>query len=119
DTDINFERGGKQYFIDLYALTCNRTATTADGGATVNQSVYPAGCAGVPGADRPWLAVFDPAPGTANQSAYKAAGGPTPLIYAAYNNLVGPGPNGGDRKSTRLNSSHGSISYAVFCLKKK
>src|SRR5207245_4654800 len=23
----------------------------------------------------------------------------------------------GDRKSTRLNSSHGSISYAVFCLK--
>src|SRR5207245_4321933 len=26
--------------------------------------------------------------------------------------------NDGDRKSTRLNSSHGSISYAVFCLKK-
>src|SRR5690348_17418699 len=25
----------------------------------------------------------------------------------------------GDRKSTRLNSSHPSISYAVFCLKKK
>src|SRR3989337_1420320 len=24
-----------------------------------------------------------------------------------------------DRKSTRLNSSHGSISYAVFCLKKQ
>src|SRR3989449_6729680 len=39
----------------------------------------------------------------------------------------GPGgvPGGGgvgdviDRKSTRLNSSHGYISYAVFCLKKK
>src|SRR5207245_7561208 len=35
--------------------------------------------------------------------------------------LSGPerslGPNS-DRKSTRLNSSHGSISYAVFCLKK-
>src|SRR2546429_2538346 len=27
-------------------------------------------------------------------------------------------PNDGDRKSTRLNSSHGYISYAVFCLKK-
>src|SRR5256885_13109406 len=27
--------------------------------------------------------------------------------------------NGGDRKSTRLNSSHLVISYAVFCLKKK
>src|SRR5690606_41706803 len=33
-----------------------------------------------------------------------------------------PGPRGGprqDRKSTRLNSSHVKISYAVFCLKKK
>src|SRR2546430_14974200 len=38
--------------------------------------------------------------------------------------LVGiGGPQGGrtveDRKSTRLNSSHSQISYAVFCLKKK
>src|SRR5207245_6375397 len=30
-----------------------------------------------------------------------------------------PGQPREDRKSTRLNSSHGSISYAVFCLKKK
>src|SRR5688572_31465629 len=28
-------------------------------------------------------------------------------------------PPGQDRKSTRLNSSHSQISYAVFCLKKK
>src|SRR5256886_3741848 len=28
-------------------------------------------------------------------------------------------PNSRDRKSTRLNSSHSQISYAVFCLKKK
>src|SRR3712207_6915029 len=27
--------------------------------------------------------------------------------------------HGGDRKSTRLNSSHANISYAVFCFKKK
>src|SRR5688572_31456092 len=33
--------------------------------------------------------------------------------------LVRPSPNGQDRKSTRLNSSHSQISYAVFCLKKK
>src|SRR5438067_10652695 len=33
--------------------------------------------------------------------------------------VVGSPPNCGDRKSTRLNSSHVSISYAVFCLKKK
>src|SRR5437588_5538242 len=30
-----------------------------------------------------------------------------------------PGTPGRDRKSTRLNSSHTVISYAVFCLKKK
>src|SRR5207249_11876983 len=30
-----------------------------------------------------------------------------------------PAPSRQDRKSTRLNSSHVSISYAVFCLKKK
>src|ERR1041385_9410143 len=30
-----------------------------------------------------------------------------------------PPPTLPDRKSTRLNSSHGYISYAVFCLKKK
>src|SRR5699024_11756866 len=33
--------------------------------------------------------------------------------------LLGPPLCDGDRKSTRLNSSHVSISYAVFCLKKK
>src|SRR5690242_20833651 len=35
--------------------------------------------------------------------------------------LIGIDPDitGADRKSTRLNSSHMSISYAVFCLKKK
>src|SRR6202021_3043763 len=31
----------------------------------------------------------------------------------------GRGAGGVDRKSTRLNSSHANISYAVFCLKKK
>src|SRR5262245_62791154 len=33
--------------------------------------------------------------------------------------LPGPGQVTTDRKSTRLNSSHLGISYAVFCLKKK
>src|SRR3712207_8636241 len=32
---------------------------------------------------------------------------------------AGPHPGAGDRKSTRLNSSHANISYAVFCLNKK
>src|SRR5437870_13536882 len=38
-----------------------------------------------------------------------------PLIRA----LARQYPVGADRKSTRLNSSHVAISYAVFCLKKK
>src|SRR5687768_18505562 len=38
---------------------------------------------------------------------------------AALGRREGPRPPRPDRKSTRLNSSHGYISYAVFCLKKK
>src|SRR3712207_9016284 len=39
----------------------------------------------------------------------------------AVGGVAGDVPRGrtGDRKSTRLNSSHANISYAVFCLKKK
>src|SRR3712207_8784538 len=35
------------------------------------------------------------------------------------NDHSSPASPPGDRKSTRLNSSHANISYAVFCLKKK
>src|SRR5437588_4371781 len=43
------------------------------------------------------------------------------LIDLAVRPVARPGGQtiGGDRKSTRLNSSHTVISYAVFCLKKK
>src|SRR3712207_7540676 len=37
-------------------------------------------------------------------------------VYVPADDLTDPAP---DRKSTRLNSSHANISYAVFCLKKK
>src|SRR3712207_7270072 len=42
-------------------------------------------------------------------------------VYNAYFEPTRPEPFalGRDRKSTRLNSSHANISYAVFCLKKK
>src|SRR2546422_3450869 len=40
------------------------------------------------------------------------------LEFMAYGSMFVVGLTG-DRKSTRLNSSHGYISYAVFCLKKK
>src|SRR2546430_12488592 len=38
---------------------------------------------------------------------------------AVQDEMYGPPPSTPDRKSTRLNSSHSQISYAVFCLKKK
>src|SRR5438874_9841108 len=46
----------------------------------------------------------------------------TPITYTAL--IIGPDStptlhSSSDRKSTRLNSSHVEISYAVFCLKKK
>src|SRR5438067_7502398 len=44
----------------------------------------------------------------------KKSSGKTPVLIVA-----NQAPATQDRKSTRLNSSHVSISYAVFCLKKK
>jgi hypothetical protein len=109
DTDINFDRSGKQYFADLYALACLRVAVTGpvNSGASDQENVFPGGCAAIPGADRQWLAVYDPAPGTPNLSAYKAAGGHRPLIYLEYNNIVGPGPNGG----AQWNKSTNGLTY--------
>src|SRR3712207_8542020 len=44
------------------------------------------------------------------------AANPNTVVVSA-GDLIGASPL--DRKSTRLNSSHANISYAVFCLKKK
>ena len=41
---------------------------------------------------------------------------PSEVLYTEQETIA---PPMGDRKSTRLNSSHQIISYAVFCLKKK
>src|SRR3712207_8676642 len=40
-------------------------------------------------------------------------------VIESFRNDLWPGYKTRDRKSTRLNSSHANISYAVFCLKKK
>src|SRR5688572_31116336 len=42
-----------------------------------------------------------------------------PALGTTHNQLLTGLANATDRKSTRLNSSHSQISYAVFCLKKK
>src|SRR5215208_7371142 len=48
---------------------------------------------------------------------FRSAPGPLPGAHTAA--ALDPRHPGADRKSTRLNSSHVAISYAVFCLKKK
>src|SRR5699024_11631999 len=67
--------------------------------------------------DSPGVAVADPVLAVAK----------APVVAAGDDRVPDPGGGAvgqldlaaGDRKSTRLNSSHVSISYAVFCLKKK
>src|SRR2546428_7727979 len=49
------------------------------------------------------------------QSSHRQAGRPPSSSRPS----LAPGDAAADRKSTRLNSSHDQISYAVFCLKKK
>src|SRR4051794_41642343 len=65
---------------------------------------------------------FIPFPTPLRDTSGKVVGAINMLVYISEqhidraNNLARGVP---DRKSTRLNSSHPSISYAVFCLKKK
>src|SRR5205807_5000615 len=56
--------------------------------------------------------------GFADLRAMRAAERGVLEIFGGPSGALGAGA-GGDRKSTRLNSSHLVISYAVFCLKKK
>src|SRR2546426_9286337 len=58
-------------------------------------------------------------PSTSGVSSFTLNGGSASIAYNAKSWLSGVADFGGDRKSTRLNSSHLVISYAVFCLKKK
>src|SRR5438309_6907 len=58
-------------------------------------------------------------PGTAITRSFLVVGGGLAATAGWLLVARDPRPAALDRKSTRLNSSHSSISYAVFCLKKK
>src|SRR2546422_8374922 len=55
--------------------------------------------------------------GSSSGPSYAPSPSSTTSSNGDYRRVPAPAPT--DRKSTRLNSSHGYISYAVFCLKKK
>src|SRR3712207_7921557 len=69
-------------------------------------------------AGTPGRGTRDPAPSQA-QGATRSSTSTTSAGERAAGQVLGGGPGNPDRKSTRLNSSHANISYAVFCLKKK
>jgi hypothetical protein len=91
DTDQRLDHNGKDYFADLWALACDRVATTADHGATALQNAY--GCNSTTvsptsrpdGSDRQWLSVFDPKLNGVTSTAPDAS--LAPLTYMEYNNL--------------------------------
>src|SRR5439155_9961179 len=66
---------------------------------------------------RPGLRVVHP--GEHLRPVLRLADGGPPVRRQAVPRRTGGPPSARDRKSTRLNSSHVAISYAVFCLKKK
>src|SRR5438477_664035 len=91
DTDQHVDHNGKDYFADLWALACDRVATTNDHGATALQNAY--GCnsptvspASRPdGSDRQWLVGFDPQlTGVTSTAPDRSL---APLTYMEYNNL--------------------------------
>ena len=98
DTDQRIDSSGRDYFVDLWALACNRAAETPDRGATANQNAY--GCQAasptctpttVPpcrpeGSDRPWLAVYDPKLNGVVSTAADA--GLAPIVYQEYNHCI-------------------------------
>src|SRR6266496_5730278 len=65
----------------------------------------------------PYTTLFRSRPRHPDADDVHVLGGPGPGELLEGDHLVGE--RGLDRKSTRLNSSHVEISYAVFCLKKK
>src|SRR5689334_24166352 len=60
-----------------------------------------------------------PTPSASPVASPASSPSPSPLASPSPSPSPSPSAAPADRKSTRLNSSHSSISYAVFCLKKK
>src|SRR5947209_16274645 len=97
--------------LDLHSLHTRRSSDlyySNDGGQTWTKSDAPS---------QNWTGIASSADGTRMVAVFM-----TGNVYTSTNGgtnwIVQSGsPSASDRKSTRLNSSHANISYAVFCLK--
>src|SRR2546422_5948327 len=65
------------------------------------------------------LSLHDALPISSRASRAESAAWVVPPFEVTRSRSTSGASSDADRKSTRLNSSHGYISYAVFCLKKK
>src|SRR5690606_41965161 len=105
------------------AQTCLPSITSLTRKHTVTIHIYTLSLHdALPISSRPaWRAVDRPAHRSSPQWAVSGQPAPALLDQVAWCRRRSPGHAAGrrDRKSTRLNSSHVKISYAVFCLKKK
>src|SRR3712207_7293608 len=95
----------------LYFFFFNDTATTEIYTLSLHDAL-PISGRGLGRGRAPPRPEADPAAGVGAGGPAAGRARPPPLPMAAGGRLR-------DRKSTRLNSSHANISYAVFCLKKK
>src|SRR2546430_8391246 len=103
---------------------CNTTQSAQPAQTTAAPAVAAAGG----GADRPWALAWaeryrsnpnDPEAVVNYARALRAYGQRAQAVAVLEQGSIQNPKHRGDRKSTRLNSSHSQISYAVFCLKKK
>ena len=102
DTDQRVDSSGQDYFADLWALSCDRVATTTDFGAHANQNALGCNRTNTSGSthvsqsasDRQWLSIYDPKLTGAVTSAPDAALGK--VIYMEFNGVasVDQGPGG-------------------------
>src|SRR3712207_7505744 len=67
----------------------------------------------------PYTTLFRSVPATDSDPSWQPADEPSPTTTTTTPSTTTTTSSTTDRKSTRLNSSHANISYAVFCLKKK
>src|SRR5438105_10800466 len=89
------------------------TAGSSTGSKTPSSRPAAASASGADTEPIRWLEIAVPAHAEAVEAVSEILG------RVGYNGVAIEEPVNGDRKSTRLNSSHEWISYAVFCLKKK